>query len=114
MICCHMGNRMLVDLCSSGGHRDRFDFNHQVRRHQAFHLHESTGWVITREILGSDLMDRGKVAHIGDENRHLDDLVHRGTGRLQDGLDVLQGLLRLRPDIAAPYRLAGGIPRHLS
>ena len=73
----------------------------RARRHRAEVLHAHIGVL-------EELLD---VGHVG---VGLDDVVQRGAGRGQGGLDVLAGLLDLRPHVALAHHVALPVPRELA
>lgn len=66
------------------------------------------------EILAIHLVEDSKVGHIGHEDRDLDHLVHRRTGSLDDGLDVLEALNGLAAEVGACEVAGSGVDAQLT
>src|SRR6266852_755650 len=86
---------------SLGGSSDHSDLDEQagneVRAHcRPYGLH-------SRELLLVDGVERGEVSQVNEVNKARNDVVERCSGSLEDGLDVLEGLLGLLGQIVANH-----------
>jgi len=75
---------------------------------QAGHLDRGACGRRALEPLAVDLVDRGKVVHVTEKDRGLDNIGKAGAGRLQDVAEIVQDLARLRGHVARADDLHGG------
>src|SRR5438874_6458148 len=80
--------------------RDQLDLDHRFRLREAADLDRRAGRAGDAEIAHADIAALRELGVIGDEGVGLDDVGPGRAGRLQAGVEVLEGLLHLRPHIA--------------
>src|SRR5581483_9206292 len=83
-----------------------FDFHQHVGLRERPHLDKGGGGKIAGEELAARAPDLGVLGDVDDEDRHLDQIVHRAAGRLDDALDAGKYLFRLFVLVVADHSAA--------
>src|SRR6266480_5889004 len=80
--------------------RDALDFDQHARIGETRNRDRCACWEVLAEYFGSDFSHSRRVAGIGEENGHRDNVLHRSSSLLQGGFDILEGLPHLRVEVA--------------
>src|ERR1022692_2751063 len=97
------------------GRGQRLDLNPELRIDEAFHLHQGTGrGPAMRVVLVAELPEGLQVGQIGEVDRQLHDLLHRGARCGESGRKVAEHLPGLGARVAAPDQVSVLIQRDLA
>ena len=98
------------------GYRDGFDFYQPFREREAAHNGQGTRRKMTDflEDARPDLVDDRSIFEAGREDGHFSDLLEARSRGFQNSLQVLEGLLGLKPDIAFTDKLSALVASHLA
>jgi hypothetical protein len=94
-------------LDRSIGDGNRFDLDHGVPVIEGAHFDDRVGRVGREEVLAAQLDDLLEVRHVGEEDRHFDDVAQARPAGAQGALQVRERLVRLSLEVAGRYDPAG-------